>query len=173
MQGDDDRRELTMRVEAILYLKAQPLTLAELATLAGATPEKIELALIELLNDYAHRQTALEIVQIDDRYSLQLKPAFQELVQSLVPVELGVAAQRTLALIAFRGPIRQPEVIELRGSSAYQHIQELLTLGFIQRRRDHQSRSYILQVTERFHQYFQVDQLPTIGEEMADDSHTH
>ncbi len=173
MQGDDDLRELTMRVEAILYLKAQPLTLAELATLAATDPETIELALIELLNDYAHRQTALEIVQIDDRYSLQLKPAFQELVQSLVPVELGVAAQRTLALIAFRGPIRQPEVIELRGSSAYQHIQELLTLGFIQRRRDPQSRSYILQVTERFHQYFQVDQLPTMAEERAGDSHTH
>ncbi|QSF50209.1 MULTISPECIES: SMC-Scp complex subunit ScpB [unclassified Thermosynechococcus] len=169
MQRDTDLRTLTMRVEAILYLKAQPLTLSELATLAATAPEAVELALIELLNDYAHRQTALEIVQIDDRYSLQLKPAFQELVQSLVPVELGVAAQRTLALIAFRGPMRQAEVIELRGSSAYQHIQELLTLGFIQRRRDSQSRSYILQVTERFHQYFQVDQLPTIQGERADD----
>ncbi|URR35190.1 SMC-Scp complex subunit ScpB [Thermosynechococcus sp. HN-54] len=173
MQGDTDLRTLAMRVEAILYLKAQPLTLAELATLAATAPEAVELALIELLNDYAHRQTALEIVQIDDKYSLQLKPAFQELVQSLVPVELGVAAQRTLALIALREPIRQTEVIEMRGSSAYQHIQELLTLGFIQRRRDSQSRSYILQVTERFHQYFQVDQLPTIAEETAGDSHTH
>lgn len=173
MEGDNDLRELTMRLEAILYLKAQPLTLAELATLAGTDAEAIELALIELINDYAHRQTALEIVQMDDHYSLQLKPAFQELVQSLVPVELGVAAQRTLALIAFRGPIRQTEVIELRGSSAYQHIQELQTLGFIQRRRDSHSRSYILQVTERFHQYFQVDQLPTIVVEREDDSHTH
>ncbi|BAC08398.1 SMC-Scp complex subunit ScpB [Thermosynechococcus vestitus] len=173
MQGDTDLRTLTMRVEAILYLKAQPLTLTELATLAGTDREAIELALIELLNDYAHRQTALEIVQIDDKYSLQLKSAFQELVQSLVPVELGVAAQRTLALIALRGPIRQPEVIALRGANAYQHIQELLTLGFIRRRRDSQSRSYILQVTERFHQYFQVDHLPTIAEQRADDSHTH
>ncbi|BCX12947.1 MAG: segregation and condensation protein B [Thermosynechococcus sp.] len=173
MQGDTDLRTLAMRVEAILYLKAQPLTLKELATLAGTDPEVIELALIELLNDYAHRQTALEVVQIDDKYSLQLKSAFQALVQSLVPLELGVGAQRTLALIALRGPIPQPEVIALRGSSAYQHIQELLTLGFIQRRRDNRSRSYILQVTERFHQYFQVDQLPTIAAERADDSHTH
>ncbi|HIK25413.1 MAG: SMC-Scp complex subunit ScpB [Thermosynechococcus sp. Uc] len=169
MQGNNDLRELTMRVEAILYLKAQPLTLTELAALAGTAPETVELALIELLNDYAHRQTALEIVQMDNKYSLQLKSAFQELVQSLVPVELGVGAQRTLALIAFRGSIRQSEVIELRGSSAYQHIQELLALGLIQRRRDHQSRSYILQVTERFHQYFQVDQLPTIEGDRGDD----
>ncbi len=157
-----DLAELTMRVEAILYLKAQPLSLNQLAELAGREPAVVELALIELLNDYAHRQTALEIIEVEGKYSLQLKPRYQDLVQTLVPVELSVAAQRTLAMIALRGPIRQTELIELRGSSAYQHIHELVDLGFVQRRRESHGRSYILQVTERFHQYFAVDQLPSL-----------
>ncbi|XFA73686.1 SMC-Scp complex subunit ScpB [Thermosynechococcaceae cyanobacterium Okahandja] len=165
-----DLAELTMRVEAILYLKAQPLSLSQLAELAGREATAVELALIELLNDYAHRQTALEIVEVEGKYSLQLKPRYQDLVQSLVPVELGIGVQRTLAMIAFRGPIRQTELIELRGSSAYQHIHELIELGFVQRRRESHGRSYTLQVTERFHQYFAVDQLPAAtGAETAAD----
>ncbi|WP_448534625.1 SMC-Scp complex subunit ScpB [Parathermosynechococcus lividus] len=165
-----DLAELTMRVEAILYLKAQPLTLHQLADLAGHEATAVELALIELFNDYAHRQTALEIVEVEGKYSLQLKPRYQDLVQSLVPVELGIAAQRTLAMVALRGPIRQTELIQLRGSSAYQHIHELVELGFVQRRRESHGRSYTLQVTERFYQYFEVDQLPAvIGAETAAD----
>lgn len=165
-----DLGELAARLEAILYLKAQPLTLQQLAELAEHETAAVELALIELRNDYAHRQTALEIVEVEGKYSLQLKPCYQDLVQSLVPVELGIAVQRTLAVIALRGPIRQAELIELRGPSAYQHIHELVERGFVQRRRESRGRSYTLQVTERFHQYFEVDQLAprTKAERVAD-----
>ena len=51
------------RLEAILYLKGRPLTLAELARIAGIGAEEAELALITLMADYAHRDTALEIHQ--------------------------------------------------------------------------------------------------------------
>ncbi|MDG2990595.1 SMC-Scp complex subunit ScpB [Candidatus Synechococcus calcipolaris G9] len=158
----DANLSLAVRLEAILYLKAQPLTLAQLADYAGSDRQDVELGLVELFNDYAHRHTALEIVETDAGYCLQLKEAYRDLVQTLVPVDLGIAAQRTLAMIAFRGPIAQSELVELRGSSAYQHVQELLTLGFVSRRRQNTGRSYWVQVTERFHQYFQVDNLPKL-----------
>lgn len=158
----DETLSLAVRLEAILYLKAQPLSLAQLADYASSDRQEVELGLVELLNDYAHRQTALEIVETHEGYCLQLKEAYRDLVQTLVPVDLGIAAQRTLAMIAFRGPIVQSELVELRGSSAYQHIQELLTLGFVSRRRQSTGRSYWLQVTERFRQYFQVDALPQL-----------
>ena len=35
-----------------------------------------------------------------------------------------------------------------------------MSLGFIRKRRQKESRSYWLQVTDKFHQYFQLDQLP-------------
>ncbi|MFM7369016.1 MAG: SMC-Scp complex subunit ScpB, partial [Sphaerospermopsis kisseleviana] len=58
--------------------------------------------------------------------------------------------------------ILQSELIELRGSGVYQHVPELVGLGFVRKRRDNESRSYSLQVTSKFHQYFQIDQLPEI-----------
>jgi segregation and condensation protein B len=81
-------------------------------------------------------------------------------MQDLVPAELGVGALRTLAAIALKNPIRQTDLVDLRGSSAYQQVQELVELGLVQKRRE--GRSYWLEVTEQFYQYFEVDDIKEI-----------
>lgn len=147
-------------IEAILYLKAQSLTISEIAELAGCDRPSAEEALIELMEDYARRDGALEVVETPNGYSLQLREAFHSLVQTLIPADLGVGALRTLAAIALRGPITQTDLVDLRGSGAYQHVQELVQLGFVRKRRRSDNRSSWLQVTDKFHQYFQLKQFP-------------
>lgn len=151
---------LATTIEAILYLKAQPLTLAEIAESALCDRDSAEEGLLELMADYSHRDTALEVVQTPDGYSLQLRETFQTLVQSMIPADIGKGALRTLAVIALKGPIVQSELINLRGSTAYQHVQDLVEQGFARKRRRADGRSPWLQVTDKFHQYFQLDQLP-------------
>lgn len=151
---------LASKIEAILYLKAQPLTIAKIAEYAGCDRKEIEEGLIELMADYARRDSALEVVETKEGYCLQLRESYQDLVQTLVPVDLGVGALRTLAAIALKGSIAQTDLVELRGSGAYQHVQELVSLGFVRKRRQSDGRSYWLQVTDKFYQYFQVDKLP-------------
>ena len=155
---------LAIKIEAILYLKGQPLLLGEIAEYAGCDRATAQEGLIELINDYAHRKSALEVVETSVGYSLQLKSGFQELVQTLIPVELGVGALRTLAAIALKSPITQSELVEIRGSGAYQHVQELVEIGFIHKRRQADCRSHWLHVTSKFHQYFQLEQLPQVLE---------
>ena len=150
---------LATQIEAILYLKGKPLSLAEVAECAGCDRNEAQDALIELMTDYAHRDSALEVIETPTGYSLQLRATFQELMLNLIPAELGVGALRTLAAIALKQPIAQTELIDLRGSGAYQHVQELINLGFVQRRRQTDGRSYWLQVTTKFHQHFEVDKL--------------
>ncbi|QSJ16048.1 SMC-Scp complex subunit ScpB [Nostoc sp. UHCC 0702] len=150
------------KIEAILYLKGKPLSLGEIAEYAACDRATVEEGIIELIDNYARRDSALEVVETPNGYSLQLRPDFHDLVQTLIPVELGLGALRTLAAIALNSPILQSELIELRGSGAYQHVPELVELGFVRKRRDNDSRSYSLQVTSKFHQYFQIEQLPQI-----------
>ncbi|MGI0494018.1 SMC-Scp complex subunit ScpB [Alkalinema pantanalense CENA528] len=150
---------LSCTIEAILYLKAQPLSLNEIAECAGCERETAEEGLLELMADFAHRETALEVAETPDGYCLQLRSDYQTLVQSIIPADIGVGALRTLAVIAMKGPIVQTELINLRGSSAYQQVQELVEQGFVRKRRRSDGRSYWLQVTDKFHQYFQLDQL--------------
>ena len=159
---------LAPTIEAILYLKGQPLELAAIAEYAGCDSEALlrsadraaaVVALIELMADYAHRDSALEVVETPGGYSLQLRASFENLITRMIPAELGTGALRTLAAIALSGSISQPDLVNLRGSGAYQHVQELVDLGFVRKRRQSGGRSYWLQVTDKFHQNFQVEQM--------------
>jgi segregation and condensation protein B len=152
--------QLASTIEAILYLKAQALTIAEIAEIAECDRATAEEGLIELMESYARRESALEIIETAEGYCLQLREAYNALAQRMLPADLGVGALRTLAAIALKGPIVQTELIDLRGSNAYQHVHELVELGFIRKRRQSDGRSYWLQVTDKFHQYFQLNQLP-------------
>jgi segregation and condensation protein B len=147
---------LPARLEAILYLKGRPLSLAELADIAGIDRSQAELALITLMADYAHRDTALEIHQEGPRYSLQLRSSLAELVQDLLPVDLSTATLRTLATIALKKRILQSDLVELRGSGAYDHIKELLAQDFIERKRQSDGRSFWLSLSEKFHRTFAI-----------------
>jgi segregation and condensation protein B len=147
---------LPARLEAILYLKGRPLTLGELAGIAGIDRDTAELALITLMADYAHRDTALEIHQDGQHYALQLRESLADLVQDLLPVDLSTAALRTLATIALRKRLLQSELVDLRGSGAYDHIKELLAHEFIERKRQSDGRSYWLSLSDKFHRTFTI-----------------
>jgi len=147
---------LPARLEAILYLKGKPLSLGDLAEIAGINRDEAEMGLITLMADYAHRDTALEIRQEGQRYSLQLRDGLGGLVQNLLPVDLSTAALRTLATIALKKRILQSDLVELRGSGAYDHIKELLAQNFIERKRQSEGRSYWLTLSEKFHRTFAI-----------------
>ena len=154
--------QLSTKLEAILYLKAQPLSIQELAVYAICEEEEVEEALLILMQDYALRNSALEVVEGNSGFSLQLREAYMSLVQTIVPTDLGIGALRTLAAIALKGPIPQTQLVELRGSGAYQHVGDLAEEGFVSKRRQSNGRSYSVQVTEKFYQYFEVDELPKL-----------
>ena len=153
---------IAAKIEAILYLKGKPLSISEIAEYAKCDRLMAEEGIIELMENYARRDTALEVIETEHGYSLQLRSDFHDLVQALIPVEFGVGALRTLAAIALHNPILQSELINLRGSGAYQHVQELVESGFIRKRREGDSRSFTLQITPKFHKYFQIEELPQI-----------
>ena len=150
---------ISCTIESILYLKAKPLTLMELAELAQCDRDEAEEGLLELMSDFSHRDTALEVAELDEGYVLQLRSDYQGMVQQIIPADIGVGALRTLAVIAMKGPLLQTDLINLRGSTAYHQVQELVEQGFVRKRRRSDGRSYWLQVTEKFRQYFQLNQL--------------
>ena len=143
------------RIEAVLFLTSRPLKLDELATLVEAPIFETEDALIELVQDYGFRDDS--VLEIDDGaegYILQLRTEYKPLVNKMIPMDISVASVRTLSVIAIRGPLLQKDLIEMRGSSAYDHIQELLKLKLVHKKRE--GRSYMVSVTSKFHQHFKL-----------------
>lgn len=151
---------LPARLEAILYLKGKPVSLNEMAELAQETQSSVEQALFELMAGYAQRDTALDIYENNGLYSLQLRKGLGELVQNLLPVDLSLGTLRTLATIALKKRILQSDLVDIRGSGAYDHIKELVSQNFIERKRQSEGRSYWLTLSDKFHRTFSV--LPDI-----------
>ena len=148
--------QLKARIEAVLFTTAKALSINEIAEILEEEDlEKTEEAMLELIMDYSARPGALEIDD-ENGYILQLKEEHMDIVEKLCPVELKPAVLKTLAVIALKQPIRQTELKELRGSTAYEHIPELIEKGLINRTKDKNGRSYNLKTTPRFAEYFKI-----------------
>ena len=147
---------LKARIEAVLFTTAQALSIKDIADILNEEDlEKTEEAMLELIMDYSSRPGALEIDD-ENGYILQVKEEHMDIVEKLCPVELKPGALRTLSVIALKEPIRQTDLKELRGSGAYEHVQELLEKGLISRTRDKNGRSYNLKTTPKFAEYFKL-----------------
>ena len=148
--------QLKSRIEAVLFTTAQALSVHEIAEiLEEENDETVEEALLELIMDYSSRDGALEIDD-ENGYILQVKEEHMDIVEKLCPVELKPAVLRTLSVIALKEPIRQTVLKELRGSNAYEHVQELVEKGLISKTKDKNGRSYNLKTTPKFAEYFNL-----------------
>lgn len=153
---------LIPQVEAALFATAEPISLAHLADMLGVSQRATREALEWLVTDYHNRShTALEIAITEDGFIIQVKPLYQKIVDRLLPTDLPQSILRTLTLIAAREPVMQKDIVEARGSSAYDHIKELAERGLV--RKDQKGPSFELRVGPRFADYFRLDE-----DQMAD-----
>ncbi len=148
-----------MLVEAALYVSGHPLDINELCSvLKTRSKNRTKRVVQELRLEYANRKTALEILELkDERYVLQLRADFTPYVRRFVnrPL-LSVGPLKTLSYIAYRQPVSQKRVIDVRGHHAYNHIKMLREMGLVGSERS--GRSMVLRTTEYFADYFGLSQ---------------
>jgi segregation and condensation protein B len=153
-QADKAQQDLAL-IEAALYVAGRPLDVNELCSVLKTRSKKKALKLLKrLIQEYASKCTALEILALkDERYVLQLKPNYTPLVRRLVnrPL-LSVGPLKTLSYVAYRQPVSQKRVIDVRGHHAYGHIKMLKEMGLIASERS--GRSSLLKTTDYFADYF-------------------
>ncbi len=154
------------KIEAVLYLKGKPISKKTISELTNSDINSVSEAIKQLSDKYSHPSSALEIISNNSLISLELKHSLNEYVEDLLPAELKTAVLRTLAVIAIKKKILQSDLIILRGSSAYDHIKELIEKKFINKRKQKDGRSYWLSLSDKFFQTFAVSNefLSKIGE---------
>jgi segregation and condensation protein B len=142
-------------LEAALYVAGRPLDLNELCSvLKTRSKNKTRKLAKKLMQAYENRDTALEILELkDERYVLQLKAEFTPLVKKLVTRPLlSTGPLKTLSYIAYRQPVSQKRVVDVRGHHSYGHIKMLKEMGLVAGERS--GRSIALKTTEYFADYF-------------------
>jgi segregation and condensation protein B len=145
--------------EAALYVAGHPLDLNELCSvLKTRSRAKAKRTVEKLMQEYLNRNTALEVLELkDERFVMQLKSDFTPQVKKFVnrPL-LSVGPLKTLSYVAYRQPVAQKRVVDVRGHHAYGHVKVLKDMGLIASERN--GRSMILRTTEYFADYFGLSQ---------------
>ncbi len=148
--------ELKKKIEAVLFVTGKFMTFEEIADFAGISSVGLmKDAMEELVKDYEERDCALRVIEEKGKFKLNIKRDYNYLTTKLASgAELDTPTQATLALIAYKQPVKQSEIIKMRGNTAYDHIKELKDEGFITREK--YGRTRLLKVTQKFYDYFDV-----------------
>ena len=142
-------------VEALLFSAGKNMTVDMIAQLIGTDRPRVLDALGLLKEEYNTRDSALMILDEGELWKIHVREKFLPIVQKIVAdTELPKSVLETLAVIAFKSPAIQSEIINTRSSVAYEHIGLLMDMGFITREK--KGRSFILKVTDKFFDYFDI-----------------
>lgn len=148
------------RIETILFTTGRFMTLQEIAELCGIEINLIKELVKELKKDYEVKEGPLTIFEENEKYKLSIKKKYNYLTTKLLDTaEMDKPTQETLAVIAYKQPAIQAEIIKIRGNKAYDHVNTLKELNFIISEK--YGRTRLLKLTQKFFDYFDLieDQL--------------
>ena len=123
--------ELKGALEAIIYAADEPATLDKWRTPSARKEHMVRAALDELVASYAADDRGMEIRAVAGGYKFYTKPQHHDVVRRFIkslrpPLRLTMPALETLAVIAYKQPVTQPEIQEIRGVNCAGVIKTLL-----------------------------------------------
>lgn len=153
----DRERELesAKKVEAALFIAGRFLSLKELVSLTDINPILLRKILSDLPDRY--KDSGLEIVNKGDSWKMDVGSDYVGLVNKLAAgtSEFTKSEQETLAIIAYKQPVKQSVLIKIRGNKAYDQIRGFAELGLINKKRA--GRTWELSLSDEFYEYFHVN----------------
>ena len=154
---DEREKESEERVEAALFISGKYLTLQDLIMLTDINPIMLKEILHRLEKKYA--EGAIRLRNKNHNWKMDVAERYHYLVNKLATgsTEFTKAEQETLAVIAYKQPIKQSVVIKIRGNKAYDHVNKFTALGLIKKKKE--GHTNILRLADDFYDYFGIQDL--------------
>lgn len=124
---------LDARIEAILFWKAEPISISKLATLL----EKQEADIRDALEDLEDRLEGrgITLIKNENEVSLVTAPEVSDLIESMTKEELmkdlGKAGLETLSIVLYKGPVTRADIDYVRGVNSAFILRNLSIRGLI------------------------------------------
>ena len=158
-QIDEAKERESMRmIESILFVSGKFLDMKALISLSDMNPIIIKELLEKLRESYNERESALRIIEKNGMWKMDVGPEFSHLTTKLAggSSEFTKAEQETLAIIAFKHPIKQSVIVKIRGNKAYDHIKKFSELSLVKKKK--QGHTHELSLSQEFYDYFGVSE---------------
>jgi segregation and condensation protein B len=155
----DEKREKEdmKKLEAAFFISGKFLSMQELISLTDLNPIIIEELIEKLQEKYDKQDSAIEIIKKNKMWKMDIRLQYHDMINKLAggKSEFTKAEQETLAIIAFKQPIKQSVIIKIRGNKAYDHIKKFCELELIKRKKI--SHTHELSLSDDFYNYFNID----------------
>lgn len=147
-------KEAQEKVEAALFISGRFLNLQDLIMLTDLNPIMLKEVLRHLEKKYS--QGAIHLTNRNQAWKMDVAEKYQYMINKLATgsVEFTKAEQETLAIIAYKQPVKQSVIIKIRGNKAYEHIKKFRDAGLVNAKR--QGRTWELTLSNNFYEYFSV-----------------
>jgi len=166
--------ELSSKIEAILFWKAEPMSFKKLATLLHVNLPELKASLAEL--EIALKGRGLTLIQTDDEVTLGTSKEHSALIEALTKEELtrdlGKAGLETISIILYQGPISRADIDYIRGVNSQFILRNLLIRGLVERvDNPADARSFLYKPTLELLSFMgitKIEDLPELGKVRAD-----
>ena len=133
------------------------MALDEISRLCRSKSEDVLASLKELRKEYDEMQSSLMLIEDGHLWKFTVRDHLIPVIRKIVTdTELTRSVLETLAVIAFKYPILQSDLIKIRTNKAYDHLAELELAGYISRQK--QGRTNLIKLTDKFFRYFDLNQ---------------
>ena len=155
-------KEDMKKIEAIFFVSGRFLSMAEIVSLSELNPIIIKNLIEKLQEKYEKDNSAIEIIEKKgdgaEMWKMDVKREYNNIINKLATgnSEFTKAEQETLAIIAFKQPIKQSVIVKIRGNKAYDHVKKFAELELIKKKKTGHTNE--LSLSDDFYDYFSINE---------------
>jgi|SRR3989344_4789372 len=175
---DDERdRENMRKLEAALFVSGRFLSMQELVSYTDLNPIIIREVIEKLQERYDELGSALTLIKKgeeeggsgEELWKMDVRSDYSHMINKLATgnAEFVKSEQETLAIIAYKQPIKQSVIIKIRGNKAYDHIKKFVDLGLVKKKKI--GHTHELSLSDDFYDYFNLE-TRSVGGILVEDS---
>lgn len=144
------------KIEAALFLSARFLSLEDLIMLTDINPLMLKELFSRLIEKYNSEDSAIEIVIKENMWKMDVKQEYVSMINKLATgsAEFSKTEQETLAVIAYKQPVKQSVIINIRGNKAYEHVKKFIEIGLVKAKKLGHTKE--LRLSNDFYEYFHL-----------------
>lgn len=155
-ETEQEQNEDFKKLEAVFFISGRFLSMQELISLSDLNPILIKEFIEKLQKKYNNKNSAIEIIEKNRLWKMDVKQEYSDIVNRLATgsSEFLKSEQQTLAIIAYKQPIKQSVLVKIRSNKAYDHIKKFKDLGLIKKKKT--GHTYELSLNDEFYDYFNL-----------------
>ncbi|OGY47509.1 MAG: SMC-Scp complex subunit ScpB [Candidatus Buchananbacteria bacterium RIFCSPHIGHO2_02_FULL_38_8] len=153
---------LKSKIESLLFISSQPLSVKKLVNSTKADKDKVEAAIKELMTNYNKEDRGVQVQKIGDKIQMVTSSDNAKLVKDFIKEEttgeLTRPSLETLTIVAYRGPITRAELEQIRGVNCAIILRNLMIRGLVESKQDAKKMQTVYNITFDFLKFLGLNQ---------------